>query len=851
MQFKKNRAILSAVVAAAMASSALMSVTASAAGTRTAKEKYGDSTYAERFMSLYDDVYTNGKANGYLSGDGVPYHSVEELICEAPDYGHETTSEAMSYIVWIAAMHDNLVKDGVVDGASGSDLASAWKTLEALIPAKDQQTGFFQKTELSAQVSDEHPDDVTKYPSEGSSSNTGSNPLHSKFVSAYSSEGREYLLHWLADVDDWYGFGGSARGEKGKLTFINTFQRGDQESCFETIPHPAIETLKYGNSQQGMKFAFQGSTAESWSYTNAPDAEDRAIQAAFAANRWGVGNADVSAKAGMMGDFCRNDMYDKYYKKIGCQDKSSSSAGDQGKHYLMSWYTAWGGAADGAWAWQIGCSHAHQFYQNPLAAFGLLYDADLSSGMKAEGAKKDYETSLTRQLEMYLWLSSNEGPFAGGCTNCWMGDYEKYPSGVPTFHDMAYIEQPVYADPGSNNWTGNQYWATQRLAELYYLVCQDKDYSSKGSDIQPGGVSIKEALKTVLDKWVEFFISETTLDDKGDFKVPASIKWSGQPESWSGKYTNNSSLKATVSAYQNTDLGCTCSYANTLIYYAAANGVKADEASASGELAQKALYTAKELLDRTWDLARDDIGLTRVDHNGSLARFWAQEVYTGGKSGKYPYDYEVGPGAKFIDIRPMYEDEGQSYTALYKELKAAYEADVAAGAKIKEFSGSYSYGMDCATDCSAFKNVEKVDLVYHRFWHAGDIMMGLGTMAELYPDMKIDGTTTEKTETTTTETTTSETTTSETTASSTEKIPTDIDWGNVDLSKGDTPEMRVDVSDAVLLARFVAEDASANVSAQGKLNADVNASGKPDADDTLKILQFIAKIIPYSDLGKA
>lgn len=42
MQFKKNRAILSAVVAAAMASSALMSVTASAAGPRTKEEKFGD-----------------------------------------------------------------------------------------------------------------------------------------------------------------------------------------------------------------------------------------------------------------------------------------------------------------------------------------------------------------------------------------------------------------------------------------------------------------------------------------------------------------------------------------------------------------------------------------------------------------------------------------------------------------------------------------------------------------------------------------------------------------------------------------------------------------------------------------
>ena len=838
MQFKKNRAILSAVLAAGMASSALMSVTASAAGSRTKTEKYGDSTYAERFMSLYDDVYTNGTANGYRNKDGVPYHSVEELICEAPDYGHETTSEAMSYIVWIAAMHDNLVKDGVVSGASGSDLGDAWDTLEALIPSADQQNGFFAKTELSAQVADEHPDNVKLYPSEGNESNTGKNPVHSELVSAYKSEGREYLLHWLADVDDWYGFGGSKRGEKGPLTFINTFQRGDQESCFETIPHPSIETLEYGNSTQGMKFAFQKSTAKSWSYTNAPDAEDRAIQAAYAAIRWGVANDTVSKKAAMMGDFCRNDMYDKYYKEIGCQNKSSASAGEKGKHYLMSWYTAWGGAADGTWAWQIGCSHAHQFYQNPLAAFGLLYSGDSNMKMQASGAQKDYEESLKRQLEMYLWLSSANGPFAGGCTNCWMGDYETYPSGVPTFHDMAYIEQPVYADPGSNNWTGNQYWATQRLAELYYIICTDSSAESACSSIKPGGMSVKEALKTVLDKWVEFFVSETTLSADGDFKVPASLKWSGKPETWNDKYVNNTGLTCTVSAYQNTDLGCVCSLADTLIYYAKANGVAASAGTNPGsDLAEKALYTGKELLDRTWALSRDDIGLTRVDHNGSLARFWAQEVYTGNGSGKYPYGYEVGDGATFISIRPMYEDEGQSYSKLYKELKDAYDKDVAAGAKIKEFSGSYSYGMDCATNCDDFENVAAVDLVYHRFWHAGDIMMGLGAMAELYPDMKIDPT--PETTTTTTVTTTS-TTQSETTKPN----PQEADWGNVNCSEGATPEARVDVSDAVLLAKFLGSDSSAKITDQGKKNGNV-IKGDLDDNDLTAILKFIAKLIKY------
>ena len=833
MVLKKTKKAIAFALSLSMLAAVASPITASAKVNgkegRTLPEKFGDDTYKNMFDSLYDDVVTNGTANGYLSKDGVPYHAVETVIVEAPDYGHETTSEAMSYLVWIAAMKDNL------SGKSG-ELAKAWKTMEVMIPS--EQSGFMKKTEPSATYSDEW-ELPEKYPTDMMSGNTGLNPIHKNFCSAYGSDNGLYLLHWLADVDDWYGFGGGS----GKFTFINTFQRGEQESCFETIPQGCIEELKYGMEGRGIKGAFttEDKVAEQYAYTNAPDAEERAIQGVYWANRWGVGDASVEKLAGKMTDELRNDMFDKYYKTIGCQDKQKDSdgGGTQGQHFLMSWYTAWGGAQNGDWQWQIGCSHAHQFYQNPLAAFGLLYDSKIHDGMKAEGATKDYEDSLTRQLEMYLWLSSAEGPFAGGCTNCWMGDYETYPSGIPQFYKMAYIEQPVYADPGSNNWTGNQYWATQRLAELYYLVCQDSEYSSKGTSITPGGVSIKEALKTVLDKWVEFFLSETTLDDKRDFKIPSSLKWSGAPNDWSGSYANNSGLHATVApdAYQNTDLGCVCSYANTLTYYAAANGVKASEASASGSLAEKALYTAHELLDRTWENARDDIGLTRVDHNGSLARFWEQEVDTDGKTGKYPYGYSVGPGSTFIDIREMYKDPGQSYSDLYSKLETAYKKDKENGAKMVEFSGEYKYGMDCATDCSQFKEVAKVDLEYHRFWHAGDILMGLGTMAELYPEMQprpLDGTDPDpKTETTTTEPGT----------------VVGTDWGNVNESEGATPEARVNVSDAVLLARFNAEDSSAKVTTQGKKNADVNASGAPDKEDTVKILKFIAKLIPYESLG--
>ncbi|MGN1086040.1 MAG: glycoside hydrolase family 48 protein, partial [Porcipelethomonas sp.] len=111
MILKKQKAVIAALLSAALTAAAVVPATVSAAGTRTKAEKYGDDSYAQRFLSLYDDVITNGVENGYLSGNniasggfGVPYHAVEELIVEAPDYGHETTSEAMSYIVWMAAM---------------------------------------------------------------------------------------------------------------------------------------------------------------------------------------------------------------------------------------------------------------------------------------------------------------------------------------------------------------------------------------------------------------------------------------------------------------------------------------------------------------------------------------------------------------------------------------------------------------------------------------------------------------------------------------------------------------------------------------------------------------------------
>ncbi|MBQ8011620.1 MAG: cellulose 1,4-beta-cellobiosidase, partial [Oscillospiraceae bacterium] len=779
MLFKKSKAIIAAALSAAVVSNVMVATVASAAGTRTKPEAFGEDTYAERFLSLYDDVVTNGVENGYLSKNGssssafgIPFHAVEEVIIEAPDYGHETTSEAMSYLVWVAAMRDNIAKnmtDQVDEGdlQYTADLAKAWATMENMIPTVQDN---FWGGQVSAQYCGEYdnPEDCPDLHA-ADANKTASNPIHSYFTQAYSGQKGLYLMHWLADVENWYGFGSGT-----DFTFINTFQRGEQESCWETVPHPCIEERKYGNPQRGMKGIFNRDTevAMQYAYTNAPDAEDRAIQAVYDANRWGVGDSNVSAKAAMMGDELRNNMFDKYYQTIGESTSwTNGNAGYDSAHYLMNWYTSWGGALASSgqnWVWQIGCSHAHEFYQNPLAAFALIQDADLKSGMKAQDAVKDYTTSLERQMEFYLWLQSNDGPIAGGATNSYKGRYEAYPSGVSTFYGMMYTEHPVYADPGSNHWIGNQVWAVQRLAELYYWVKTEGNTTG----VKPGGMELDAALEQILDKWCAWFVNNSVLTDDGDFYIPSNLNWSGQPDKWGGSATDNTGLTCTITGYGNTDFGCVASLANTLIYYAKAKGVESSAIAGKtydcigstakagivdgvtggsggtaikagdAQLGEASLYLAQQLMDRVWAIGRDDIGLTRTDHNGSLARFFSQPVHVPSSyTGTMPNGDTIASGATFLSLRSMYESQSnckgvqttQEAIDLVAELKAAYEKDVAAGAS---WSGNNSASSDAGkAELADFTNVGAVELQYHRFWHAGDALMALGTFAELYPEM--------------------------------------------------------------------------------------------------------------------
>lgn len=55
-----------------------------------------------------------------------------------------------------------------------------------------------------------------------------------------------------------------------------------------------------------------------------------------------------------------------------------------------------------------------------------------------------------------------------------------------------------------------------------------------------------------------------------------------------------------------------------------------------------------------------------------------------------------------------------------------------------------------------------------------------------------------------------------------------------------TNDGSVDISDAVLLARYIVEDPAAKLTDVGKTNADITGDGKLNSDDVIAIQKMIA-----------
>ncbi|GAB3434549.1 glycoside hydrolase family 48 protein [Flindersiella endophytica] len=591
------------------------------------------SDYAQRFMQQYNKIKAPG--NGYFSSHSppIPYHSIETLIVEAPDYGHVTTSEAYSYWIWLEAAYGQATQDW-------SRFNTAWQSMEThIIPTNaDQPSNAAYNPADTATYAPEQ-DLPSQYPVPlDNNVQTGPDPLAGELQSTYGTRDI-YGMHWLLDVDNKYGYG--RRGNRtGSPSYINTFQRGPQESVWETVPQPSWEPF---NSGQGGPNGFlplfiqDSQYARQWRYTDAPDADARAIQAAYWAQTWATQQgkqADVAAtvaKAAKLGDYLRYSFYDKYFKQVGnCVGPTTCAAGT-GKNastQLLTWYYAWGGAVDGGWAWRIGSGQAHFGYQNPMAAYALVNTAALRP--QSPTAVADWTGSLQRQIEFYRWLQSAEGGIAGGASNSWAGRYAQPPTGTPTFYGMFYDWQPVYHDPPSNQWFGMQAWSMERVAEYY-------------------NVTGNATAKAVLDKWSAWVRANTTVNvAAGTWQIPNELDWSGAPDTWNPSTPgSNAGLHVTIRNRGN-DVGVTAATAKALMYYAA----RAND-TASRDL-------AKNLLDAMWaapnqDTAGVTVTETRSDYNRFDDPVFVPSNFTGTMSNGDP----INSSSTFMSLRSWYQSDPQ------------------------------------------------------------------------------------------------------------------------------------------------------------------------------------------------
>ncbi|ERL93248.1 exoglucanase B isoform X1 [Dendroctonus ponderosae] len=555
--------------------------------------------YGDRFLTQYNKIMDPD--NHYFSKEGVPYHTSETLVVESTDYGHETDSEAFSYNVYLKAVYGAITGDF-------EPFNNAWDMIEEFMIPKLQTNSDRYNPEN---------------PGTASGITVGQDPIFNELKAAYETD-EIYIMHWLSDVDNVYGFG-NVQGEclLGPDADGPSLVNLGQGSLWESFNVPTCDNFKYGASD-GFQFSSTGQGTQSYQYGAGPDADARAVQAAFWASQWAgeKGNlpviAETLSKAAKLGDFLRYTFFDQHFKQVGnCigKEECPGSIDKSSSHYLISWGISWGGSlSENGYAWRLGNSVAYYGYQNLITAHGLINDPNIRP--KASTAIEDWTVSLDRQLELYEYLQTSQGAFAAGITNSWNKNYEDPPQEYKdsAFHGMWFNYKPGYAD--ANPWFGFQAWTADRVAQYYYLT---------GS----------ERAGAIISKWANWVVNEISFDETGDYTLPSNIKWEGLPPN----------TVVSVTSYGQS-IGSASATARTLSYYAAA----------SGNAAVKEV--AKKLLDGLWNHHITDRGISLVESFSSYTNFNHQlYIPLAGWRGVYPNGDIIEENATFLGVRSWFKND--------------------------------------------------------------------------------------------------------------------------------------------------------------------------------------------------
>ena len=139
--------------------------------------------YKTLFLDLHAKLHD--PSNGYFSKEGLPYHSVETLMVEAPDHGSQTTSEALSYYIWNEAMYGNLTGDWTY-------FKNAWNVIETKMIPTNITSGYNPSKPATYAAEHNNPSD---YPSQLETGvPVGNDPIANDIIQKQGSQ--IYGMHW-------------------------------------------------------------------------------------------------------------------------------------------------------------------------------------------------------------------------------------------------------------------------------------------------------------------------------------------------------------------------------------------------------------------------------------------------------------------------------------------------------------------------------------------------------------------------------------------------------------------------------------------------------------------------------
>jgi len=716
--------------------------------------------YLSRFNYMYAAI--KNTANGYFGPPTgpkafqMPYHCPEKLIAEAPDYGHESVSETISFWVGLETWQGVLNSDWTGYTACWNSITSNY------IPSATNQpiSAYLPAAPATYQPEEDLP---SLYPvTSVVSAPVGTDGLYAELLATYGTP-TIFLMHWLIDVDGAFGF---YNGDTSTLgTYINNFQRGMMESTFLTITFPCWDDWHFGGPYGYLPLYGTGTElypsapfayGKQWRYTCAPDAEGRALQWAFRATDMTASAPPaavtaVETTARKMGDYLRYATMDKYFRQIGNNQVGSTvSAPKTACHYLISWYMSWGGeipatGVPASWSFRIGSSECHFGYQAPNAAYQMATGGGGHTPLSPTAAG-DWLLSLTRQLEMIRWLQTEQGFIAGGVSNSVDGRYltpltglsapneVNYPRDgreVATFYGMTYTYSPVWHNPPSNNWFGYQVWGIGRVAELFHTT------AGKTSTL---ALSIQTNLQVILDRWVNCVLANCTVASdgssfslpsnlswvsstqvvgetttvanlEGDFEYLPSLNWPGTSPNyatfWSAGSVPNPNLQFTITS-TGEDLGVAGSLASTLLLYAQAKRnlglfTTPIPGTPNGKTPNDCYLLAKALLDCIWTNYKASMGVEVSEPRADYVQYgnpiYIPSIFTGTTGTGDPINAE----STFVSVRSFMESDPG-----YAQI-AAYHANPTT-APVPVFT-------------------------YHRFWAQTEYAMGCAVMHKYFSDL--------------------------------------------------------------------------------------------------------------------